>query len=151
LPEALLVSFLSEAQEAQGEETVKQALNRALKRLEKAKASQEDLVQAVYQAVADNLTALTFGAVNKPKADRRKGDDETAVIVFSDLQLGQVTNSYNSEVAEQRVQQYAANSLCLRIPIRSIAACTHRSLSTAPASWWTSSAACWRRSSTSTW
>jgi hypothetical protein len=107
LPEALLVSFLSEAQEAQGEETVKQALNRALKRLEKAKASQEDLVQAVYQAVADNLTALTFGAVNKPKADRRKGDDETAVIVFSDLQLGQVTNSYNSEVAEQRVQQYA--------------------------------------------
>ena len=91
----------------QVEQDTKAALNRALRALERAKASREELVQAVYQAVADNLAALSFGQASKPKADRRKGDDETAVITFSDLQLGQVTSSYNSEIAEQRVQQYA--------------------------------------------
>jgi hypothetical protein len=91
----------------QAEETTKQALNRALRALAKARASKEELVEAVYQAVADNLAALTFGRTPKPTPDRRKGEDETAVITFSDLQLGQVTSSYNSEIAEQRVQQYA--------------------------------------------
>lgn len=85
----------------------KAALNRALRALAGAKASHEEIVQAVYQAVADNLRALDFGSVPRPKSDRRKGSDETAVITFSDLQLGQVTASYNSEIAEQRVQLYA--------------------------------------------
>ena len=85
----------------------KQALNRALAALQKAKATSGEIVEAVYQAVADNLKALDFGSSPKPPADRRKGSDETAVITFSDLQLGQVTASYNSEIAEQRVQQYA--------------------------------------------
>ena len=93
--------------EAEAEQDTKAALNRALKALQKAKASQADIIEAVYQAVGDNLKALTFGAAHKPPADKRKGADETAVITFSDLQLGQVTPSYNSEIAEQRVQQYA--------------------------------------------
>jgi hypothetical protein len=101
------MSLLEDAAEQAGEETTKQALNRALRALAKARASKEELVEAVYQAVADNLAALTFGRTPKPTVDRRKGEDETAVITFSDLQLGQVTSSYNSEIAEQRVQQYA--------------------------------------------
>ena len=91
----------------QAEEDTKAALNRALRALAKAKQSREELVAAVYRAVDDNLKALSFGATRPPARDRRKGDDETAVITFSDLQLGQVTSSYNSEIAEQRVQQYA--------------------------------------------
>lgn len=89
------------------EEDTKQALNRALRQLARAKAKTEEIVEAVYRAVDDNLKALTFAPVNRPKADRRRSDDETAIITFSDLQLGQVTSSYNSEIAEQRVQQYA--------------------------------------------
>lgn len=101
------MSLLEDAQGREGDEDTKAALNRALRALSKAKTSHEEMVAAIYQAVSDNLKALTFGKVSKPPADRRKGDDETAVITFSDLQLGQVTSSYNSEIAEQRVQQYA--------------------------------------------
>ena len=102
-----MLVLLDEAEEQQGEEDTKAALNRALRALAKAKASKEEMVAAVYRAVDDNLKALTFGTTTKPRADRRKGEDETAIITFSDLQLGQVTSSYNSEIAEQRVQQYA--------------------------------------------
>ena len=101
------MTLLDDAKEHQAEEDTKAALNRALRALQKAKASKEEMVAAVYRAVDDNLKALTFGATTKPPADRRKAEDETAIITFSDLQLGQVTSSYNSEIAEQRVQQYA--------------------------------------------
>lgn len=101
------MSLLDDAKDLEAEQDTKAALNRALRALSKAKASHEEIVQAVYQAVSDNLKALEFGSVPPPKSDRRKSDDETAVITFSDLQLGQVTSSYNSEIAEQRVQQYA--------------------------------------------
>ena len=93
--------------EAADEQDTKAALNRALRALAKAKASKEEVVQAVYQAVDDNLKALTFSKTTKPIFDRRKGEDETAVITFSDLQLGQVTSTYDSGIAEQRVQLYA--------------------------------------------
>lgn len=82
------------------------ALNRALRALAKEKHRTERIVEVIYQAVADNLKALDLSPVARPKADKRTGD-ETAVITFSDLQLGQVTSSYNSEIAEQRVQLYA--------------------------------------------
>ena len=85
----------------------KQALNRALVALQKAKATSAEIVEAVYQAVSDNLKALDLSSTPRPRPDRRKGSDETAIITFSDLQLGQVTSSYNSEIAEQRVQLYA--------------------------------------------
>lgn len=88
-------------------EHTKAALNRAMRALERAKMSHEEIVQAVYQAVSDNLHAIDLTKTPKPIRDRRKGSDETAVITFSDLQLGQVTSSYNSEIAEQRVQRYA--------------------------------------------
>jgi hypothetical protein len=98
---------VSTVEEDLEEDGLRLALNRALRDLSKAKTSTEEIVAAVYQAVSDNLKALTFGAAQKPTRDGRKGDDETAIITFSDLQLGQVTSSYNSEIAEQRVQQYA--------------------------------------------
>jgi hypothetical protein len=101
------LSLADEVRGAAEDESTKAALNRALRALSKAKASQEEIVEAVYQAVSDNLKALSFGPTDKPRADRRKGADETAIITFSDLQLGQVTSSYNSEIAEQRVRQYA--------------------------------------------
>jgi hypothetical protein len=91
----------------QAHEETKAALNRALRALASAKIFTDEMVQAVYRAVSDNLKALDLAKTPKPPADRRKGSDETAVITFSDLQLGQVTSSYNSEIAEQRVQLYA--------------------------------------------
>lgn len=96
-----------ELREEQSLAETKAALNRALVAVQKAKITTDEIVQAVYEAVNDNLKAITFPRATRPPRDRRKGSDETAVITFSDLQLGQVTSSYNSEIAEQRVQQYA--------------------------------------------
>jgi hypothetical protein len=83
------------------------ALARTMRQLSKAKASKEELVAAIYQAVKDNLQALRFEPVTKPATDRRSDHEETAVVVFSDLQLGQVTSTYNTQIAEERVQRYA--------------------------------------------
>lgn len=104
---------LAEFRADQAEEDTKAALRRALRALAKAHATREELVEAVYGAVKDAASALTIGPVPEPPRDRRKGTEETAVIVFSDLQLGQVTASYNSQVAEERVQLYAEKILRL--------------------------------------
>lgn len=89
------------------------ALNRALRELEKAKAGKAEIVEAVYQAVNDNLKALAFSPSIPQTAQRATKDDETAIVTFSDLQLGQVTATYNSDVAEQRVHVYADKVLKL--------------------------------------
>lgn len=78
-----------------------------LRQLEKANAKKADIVEAVYRAVTDNLRTLTFDPSHRPPAPRRTKSEETAIVTFSDLQLGQVTATYNSDVAEQRVSVYA--------------------------------------------
>ena len=107
------MSLLDELREDPQEEDTKAALRRALRALEKAKVNQADLVDAVYGAVKDAIAGLTIAPVPKPPADKRKGLEETAIVVFSDLQLGQVTASYNSEVAERRAKAYAQKVLRL--------------------------------------
>lgn len=99
--------------ETQAEADTKAALQRALRQLEKARINKADLIEAVYQAVKDATSGLRIPPVPKPPADRRKGLEETAIVVFSDLQLGQVTASFNSEVAEERAQRYADKVLRL--------------------------------------
>lgn len=81
---------------------------RLLRQLEKAKISREELVEAVYRACRDAAENLEYPPVPKPEPDRRRREgEETAIVVFSDLQLGQVTPTYSTEVAAQRVARYA--------------------------------------------
>lgn len=101
------MSLLEEiAQEDDGGD-LRAANQRLLRQLEQAKARKEELVSAVYRAVDDNLKALRFTPSAKPAPDRRRSAEETAIVTFSDLQLGQVTATYNSDVAEERVARYA--------------------------------------------
>lgn len=95
------------------DDDAKAALHRALRALEKEKRAKADVVEAVYRAVSDNLHALTFAPSPRPAPPRKSRDDETAIVTFSDLQLGQVTATYNSDIAEQRVQTYADKVLRL--------------------------------------
>ena len=80
---------------------------RILKSLEKAKQKKIDLVQAVYTAVKDNLGLLEIPKPTKPPVDRRKGKEEVAIALFSDIQLAKTTPDYNSDIAEERVLYYA--------------------------------------------
>ena len=95
------------------EADLRAALNRTLRELGKAKAAKADVVDAVYRAVDANLKALAFAPPLALPTPRKSKDDETAIVTFSDLQLGQVTPTYNSDVAEQRVHTYADKVLRL--------------------------------------
>jgi len=80
---------------------------RVLKSLENAKHKKQDLVNAVYQAVKDNLSLIEIPKVKVPPRDRRKGQEEVAIALLSDIQLAKVTPDYNTEIAEERVLRYA--------------------------------------------
>lgn len=95
------------AVEAENRETLKTALNNALRSLRKAKASKEELVEAVYQAAKDAVCAIEIPPVPKPPSDPREIDSEVAIAVLADWQLAKTTLSYNSDVCEKRIRQYA--------------------------------------------
>lgn len=97
----------------QASEDLRGSLRNALRSLEKAKASREQLVAAVYEAAKDAASALHILPVPKPKPDKRGGTGETAVAVLSDWQLAKRTPTYNSEVCAKRIEQYADKVIAL--------------------------------------
>lgn len=86
---------------------LRQANARLSRQLAEARASKAELVQAVYRAASDAISGLTIPPVVPPVKDARRRDAETAVAVLSDLQLAKVTPTYNSDVCEQRIEEYA--------------------------------------------
>jgi hypothetical protein len=100
------MTFDDRAREEQRTEDVRQALDRTLRQLEKAKASREELVDAVYRAAKDAAQTLVVRPVKPPPA-KGKGRPETAVMIVADWQLGKVTPEYSSEIAATRVRAYA--------------------------------------------
>jgi len=78
-----------------------------LRKLEKAKNKKADMVDAVYDAVSTNLRTWDKPKIPKPKLHKRTKNEEVAVAVLSDIQLAKVTPDYNTEVAEERVIEYA--------------------------------------------
>ena len=98
---------MSDLAEFAAELETKEALDRALKQLAKAKARKEELVAAVYQAARDAAEAAPFPTVTVPAKTRRTKDSETAIVLLSDWQLGKVTPSYSSDVCATRIAQLA--------------------------------------------
>ena len=84
------------------------ANNRLLRQLDRARATREELADAVYRAARDASTALALPPISKPPAYRRRGKPEAAVVVLSDWQLGKRTPDYSSEVCASRIALLAA-------------------------------------------
>lgn len=95
------------------DESLRDALNRALRKLEAAKASKEELVEAVYRAAHDAAIGVTYQPVVSPPKRKPARNAEVAVAMLGDWQLGKVTPDYDSEVCEARVQAYAQKVLDL--------------------------------------
>ena len=102
------MSLMEEAKETTRAESDQQTIDRLSRRLADKESQTTKLAETVYQAVRDECKALTIRPVRPPKSDRRRRKPEVAVPVFSDLQLAKVTPSYDSSVAEQRVDLYAS-------------------------------------------
>ena len=86
-------------------EALRKAERELARKLQKAKAKTEDLVDAVYRGAKD--AAIILGkppAVPRAKADRRVGQEEAAVLLCSDWHFGKHTDSFNLEVAKQRIE-----------------------------------------------
>jgi hypothetical protein len=97
------------------ESQLKETNRRLLVKLSEAKAKEEELVAAVYQASRDAASALSFPAVQAPSHDRRRGT-ETALVVCSDWQLAKIThgrNPYNTQVCEERIEKYGDRVISL--------------------------------------
>lgn len=95
---------------SKGEDS-KEALRRALRDLGTAKASKEELVQAVYRAARDGISALDISKVRAPSPDRRTRDLEASIAILSDFQLAKKTRTYNTQVCADRVKLYGEKLL----------------------------------------
>lgn len=99
--------LVDEAREAQSTDELRASLDRTLRTLDKAKASKEELVAAVYRAAKDAAASITVPPVPKPVADKRTGSPEVAICLLADWQLGKITPDYNTDVALDRIARYA--------------------------------------------
>lgn len=86
---------------------------RLTKQLAQAKAKTADLVDAVYRAASD--AAITVGLaspVKAPKRDKRKGG-EVALLHITDTHVGAVTESFNTDIAHERIRETIAKTVKL--------------------------------------
>jgi hypothetical protein len=109
----LMPSPIDEIVEIAHDEDARAALGRALRALDKAHASRDELVAAVYRAARDAASAMTIPPIAAPLSDKRKGDAEVAICLLADWQWGKVTPDYNSEVTAERVARYAEKAVKL--------------------------------------
>jgi hypothetical protein len=87
---------------------LRKALRNTQKQLSKAKDANEELVEAVIQAAKEaTLAAGPIPPVPVIVKDKRKAKAEAALIHATDWQLGKNTADYNSDVARDRVMQFA--------------------------------------------
>jgi hypothetical protein len=100
-------TFLDRARDATQADDTRRALDTALRQLEKAKASREELVAAVYRAARDAAETMRIPPVRPPGKATGKGSPEAVILTLADWQYGKVTPEYNSDVAAQRVARFA--------------------------------------------
>jgi hypothetical protein len=88
-------------------ERLKAAHRKALRKLDDRDLEKRELIEAVYQAAQEAATAMNLKPIAPPKADKRQAEDEVAILILSDWQLGKITPTYNSEVCADRIVQLA--------------------------------------------
>lgn len=98
--------------------TLRQANHRLLRQLDAERARSELLTAAMRAAMTDALSGLEIPPVPKPVVARRNArplldDEEKAIVILSDVQLGKVTPTYNSEIAAERLDRYARKIIAL--------------------------------------
>jgi hypothetical protein len=86
---------------------LRQSLNRVQRALSKAKAKEEAVVQAVYDAARDTILAQGHAkAVKAPVKDSRVRSEHFSLWDLGDWQGTKVTTSYNTDVMVDRVRLY---------------------------------------------
>ncbi len=102
---------LSEFEQIQAQDTLRTDLDKALRDLNKAKATKAELVDAVYRAARSAASSMTLPALPALKTHKGNASPEAAILMLSDWQLGKRTPSYDSAVCAERVQRYAEKAV----------------------------------------
>jgi hypothetical protein len=106
------VSLTDDLEASARDDDLRTALDNALRKLERAKAKTEDLVDAVYRAAKDAAISITIPPIPpRPKVASGPGKPEVAICILADWQTGKVTPAYNSDIAEERVARYAEKAV----------------------------------------
>jgi hypothetical protein len=80
---------------------------RLAKLVEKHKNVQHETAAAAYQAAFDVFSNFELPKIKQPiLKDKKHKTPETAVAVFADWQMGKITPTYNTNILEQRIEQY---------------------------------------------
>lgn len=111
--EPTLEEFAADAEQDKALSDLKRVNLGLMRKLAEAKASKEDLVDAVYRAAGDAATIMAIKPVPAPVKAKSSTKAETMVILASDFQTGKKTPNYDSEVAAQRVKLYGEKALKL--------------------------------------
>ena len=105
--------LLDEIAAEAGDQELRDALRRALRKVEESRVKKEELVNAVYRASRDAVAGISIPPVTRPPRDRRRGSAETAICLLADWQWGKRTPDYNSDVAAARVARYTERAVKL--------------------------------------
>lgn len=99
------MGLATEVAEATRIEELQAALIREQRRSSRLQARTEDLVEAVYRAARDAAAVIgTPPPVPRPEKRDRRRSPEVALLHMTDWQLGKRTESYDSDVCQQRVR-----------------------------------------------
>ena len=106
-------SLKREIEAEQRADELQKTLDRVQRQLAASKAKTQDLIEAVYQGARDaSVIAGRAKPTKAPKREKRKAG-EAAILHLTDIHVGAVTSSYNTEVAERRVMQTIAKTILL--------------------------------------
>ena len=86
---------------------LEQTARRLATALRKEKSRTESLVEAVYQAARDAALIAPKVKATKPKTDKRRPRGEVALLHGTDWQVGKNSDSYNTQVARDRMRRLA--------------------------------------------
>lgn len=75
----------------------------------KYKMARQDMLETLENVAKEVFSSFTQEPIPKPKFDKYSSyaEEEVAVAVLADWQLGKVTRTYNSEICENRIDEYA--------------------------------------------
>lgn len=97
-------------QDDDGDEDIKDFLRKENARLErlasKHKNVKDEAINTVYGVAKSVFTSFDLPKIAPPRKDARLKEEEVAVAVLSDFQLGKNTKTYNSDVCAQRIDLY---------------------------------------------
>lgn len=108
------MSILDDAESDDELTRVKRELLSTQRKLYEVKHKRADYIEAVHAAVNESVRDQVLAPVELPDGSYATGPTErVTVALLSDLQTGKVTPDYNSEVAAERVRDYARKVIAI--------------------------------------